>query len=110
MGLYMTKRQLRTKQGLPREAFAITGELENPDTWRLPHHNKNIRRALKGTMDIERTVDWDQVAGAVSRLSPLNPGKRVPASPEEVLGAALHLAAHYRKANKPLPDILAALA
>lgn len=106
----MAKETIRIKNGLPREAFAIAGEPEEPETWRLPHHKKNIRRALKGAMDIEPTVDWNQVAAAVSRLSPLNPGKRVPASPEEILGAALHLAAHYRKANKPLPDILAALA
>ncbi|MBM4447878.1 MAG: hypothetical protein FJ015_01395 [Chloroflexi bacterium] len=106
----MARRTVRIKDSLPREAFAITGEPEKPETWRLPHHKKSIRRALRGTMDIELTVDWSQVVEAVSRLSPLNPGKRVPASPEEILGAALHLAGHYRKANRPLPDILAALA
>lgn len=105
----MTKRQLKIRESLPREAFAIVGDMENPDTWRLPHHKKSIKRALKGAMDIERTVDWKQVAEAVSRLSPLNPGRRLPASPEEILEAANHLAAHYRKADKPLPDILAAL-
>ncbi len=106
----MTKRTMRIKNGLPREAFAIAGEPGNPETWRLPHHKKSIRRALKGAMDIEQTVDWNQATEAVSRLSPLNPGKRVPASPEEILGAAIHLAGHYRRADKPLPDILAALA
>ncbi|MFC2005995.1 hypothetical protein ACFLVG_03445 [Chloroflexota bacterium] len=35
--------------------------------------------------------------------------KRVDASPEQILQAAKHLAAHYRKADKPLPDTLAAL-
>ena len=105
----MTKRTARTKEGLPREAFAIAGDPENPDTWRLPHHKRSIGRALKGVLDIERTVDWDQAATAASALSPLNMSRRVPASPEEILEAAIHLAEHYRKGNRPLPDILAAL-
>ncbi len=99
----------RTKEGLPREAFAIVGDVGNPDTWHLPHHKRNIGRALKGLLDIEQTVDWSQAADAANALSPLSPGKRVRVSPEEILGAALHLAEHYRKGNKPLPDILAAL-
>jgi len=105
----MAKRTKRTKRDLPREAFAIVGDADNPDTWRLPHHKRSIIRALKGDLDIERTVDWSQVAAAASAPSPLNMGKRVPASPEEILGAAIHLAGHYRKGNKSLPDILAAL-
>jgi len=105
----MAKRKARTKNSLPCEAFALVGNPENPETWRLPHHKKNITRALKGLLDIERTVDWSQVAVAVGALSPLNPGKRVPASPEEILQAAIHLAEHHRKGNRPLPDILAAL-
>ncbi len=105
----MTKRTARTKEGLPRQAFAIVGNAENPDTWHLPHHKKNIGRALKGVLDIEQTVDWSQAAVAVSALSPIYPGKRVRVSPEEVLEAAAHLAEHYRKGNRPLPDILAAL-
>jgi len=67
----MAKRMMRLKNGLPREAFAIAGEPENPDTWHLPHHKKSILRALKGAMDMEQTVDWTQVTEAVSRLSPL---------------------------------------
>jgi hypothetical protein len=105
----MAKRTVCTKDGLPREAFAIAGEPEDPATWRLPHHRKSIWRALQGAADIERTVDWNQVAAAVGRLSPLNPAERIAASPEEILGAAAHLAAHYRRGNKPLPNILAAL-
>ena len=105
----MTKRQLKTKDGLPRQAFAIVGNAENPDTWHLPHHKKNIGRALKGVLDIEQTIDWNQAASAVSALSTIYPGKRVRASPEEILEAAHHLAEHYRKGNRPLPDILAAL-
>ncbi len=105
----MAKRQLKMREGLPREAFAIVGQPDDPETWRLPHHRRSIIRALKGDLGIERTVDWPQMAVAVGALSPLIPGKRVPASPEEVLQAALHLAEHYRKGNRPLPDILAAL-
>ena len=105
----MTKRTARTKEGLPRQAFAIVGNAENPDTWHLPHHKKSSGRALKGVLDIERTVDWNQAAVAVNALSPIYPGKRVRVSPEEILAAALHLAEHYRKGNKRLPDILAAL-
>lgn len=105
----MAKRTAVTKSGLPREAFAIVGHPDDPETWRLPHHRRSIVRALRGALDIERTVDWPQMEGTVSALSPLIPGKRVPASPEEVLQAALHLAEHYRKGNRPLPDILAAL-
>jgi len=105
----MAKKTARTKESLPRGAFAIAGDAENLDTWRLPHHKRSIGRALKGLLDIEQTVDWDKVEAAVMALSPLNPGKRVCASPEEVLEAAIHLAGHYRKGNKPLPDILAAL-
>jgi len=105
----MAKQIGRTKDGLPREAFAIAGDPENPDTWRLPHHKRSIGRALKGDLDVERTVDWDEAATAASALSPLNRGKRVPVSPEEILEAANHLAGHYRKGNKSLPDILAAL-
>lgn len=105
----MTKRATSTKEGLPRQAFAIVGNVENPDTWHLPHHRKSIGRALKGILDIEQTVDWNQIEAAVSALSPIYPGKRVRVSPEEILEAALHLAGHYRKGNRPLPDILAAL-
>ena len=36
-------------------------------------------------------------------------GRRVNASPGEILSAARHLAEHYRKEGKPLPDTLAAL-
>ena len=105
----MAKQMGRIKDGLPREAFAIAGDPENPDTWRLPHHKRSIGRALKDDLDVERTVDWDEAATAASALSPLNRGKRVPVSPEEILEAANHLAGHYRKGNKSLPDILAAL-
>ena len=105
----MAKKASKVKDGLPRKAFAIAGEPDNPDTWHLPHHKRSICRALKGGFDLESTVDWDKTATAVSALSPLYQNKRVQASPEEILEAANHRAGHYLKANKALPDILAAL-
>jgi len=101
----------QTGVALPKEAFAIVGDPENPDTWRLPHHRRSVLRALRGKLDIEKTVDWDLMGGAVRALSPGgNRRREMTASPEEVLAAAGHLAEHYRKAGRPLPDILAALA
>ena len=99
-----------TEDGLPKEAFAIVGDPEDPETWKLPHHKKSISRALRGRLDIEKTVDWDRMPAAVAALSPRGyRGRRVEASPGEILQAAKHLAAHYRKAEKSLPDTLAAL-
>jgi len=101
----------KTNEGLPKEAFAIIGDPSNPETWKLPHHKKTIFRALKGTLDLEKTVDWEWIPAAVAALSPRGyRGQRVDASPEEILLAAKHLAEHYRKVGKPLPDTLAALA
>jgi hypothetical protein len=100
----------KTKEGLPKEAFAIVGDAENPETWKLPHHQRSILRALRGKLDIEKTVDWERMPAAVAALSPGGyRGQRVDASPEQILEAAKHLATHYRKAGKPLPDTLAAL-
>lgn len=100
----------KTEEGLPKEAFAIVGDPEDPQTWKLPHHRKSIFRALNGRLDIEKTVDWERVPAAVAALSRGGyRGQRVEASPEDILKAAKHLAGHYRKADKPLPDTLAAL-
>jgi len=100
----------KTKEGLPKEAFAIVGDPDEPETWKLPHHKKSIFRALQGKLNIEKTVDWERMPAAVAALSPGGyRGQRVDASPEEILKAARHLANHYREADKPLPDILAAL-
>ena len=99
-----------TKEGLPKEAFAVVGDAEDPESWKLPHHKRSIFRALRGKLDIEKTVDWERMSAAVAALSPGGyRGQRVDASPEEILKAAGHLASHYRKADKPLPDTLAAL-
>ncbi len=100
----------KTKEGLPRQAFAIVGDPDDPETWKLPHHKKSIFRALQGKLGIERTVDWDRMSAAVAALSPGGyRGQRVEASPEDILQAAQHLPNHYRKAGLPLPDTLAAL-
>ncbi len=99
-----------TKEGLPKEAFAIVGDPGDPGTWKLPHHKRSIFRALQGKLDIEKTVDWERMPAAVAALSPRGyRGQRVDASPEQILQAAKHLADHYRREDKPLPDILAAL-
>ena len=100
----------KTKEGLPEEAFAIVGDPEDPETWKLPHHQKSITRVLRGKLDIEKTVDWERMPAAVAALSPRGyRGQRVDASPGQILQAAKHLSGHYRKAGKPLPDTLAAL-
>ena len=100
----------KTKEGLPEEAFAIVGDPEAPETWKLPHHKSSILRARRRKINIERTVDWERMPAAVAALSPGGYlGQRVEASPEEILQAAEHLANHYRKADKPLPDTLAVL-
>ena len=100
----------KTKEDLPKEAFAIVSDPEDPESWKLPHHKKSIFRALQGKLDIEKTVDWDRMPAAVAALSPKGyRGQRVEASSEEILEAAKHLAEHYRKADRLLPDTLAAL-
>lgn len=101
----------KTKEGLLEEAFAIAGTPDNPGTWKLPHHKKGIFRALRGKLDIEKTVDWELMSVAVTALSlGGHRRRRIEASPGEILEAARHLANHYRNAGKPLPDTLAALA
>ena len=99
-----------TRDELPEEAFAIVGNSANPETWKLPHHKKSIIKALRGKIDIEKTVDWEFMSFAVAALSRRSrPEERVDAAPHQILQAAQHLAAHYREAREPLPDILAAL-
>jgi len=99
-----------TKEGLPKEAFAIVGDPDKPETWKLPHHTREIFRALKGRIDIEKTVDWDRMPAAVAALSRGGyRGERVQADPEDIISAARHLARHYQKADKPIPDTLGVL-
>ena len=98
----------KTKEGLPWQAFAIVGDKDDPETWKLPHHTKAIFRAIKGKIGLERTVDWDRMPAAVAALSPGGyRGKRVEATENDIIAAARHLAAHYHKAKKSVPDTLA---
>jgi hypothetical protein len=100
----------KTKEGLPKEAFAIVGDPQDSETWKLPHHTKAIMRALRGRLDIEKTVDWDRMPAAVAALSRGGyRGERVQASAEDIIKAARHLARHYEAAGKPIPDTLGAL-
>ena len=100
----------KTREGLPGEAFAIVGDPEDPSTCKLPHHSRAIFRALQGRLDIETTVDWDRMPAAVAALSRGGyRGERVQASEEQVIKAARHLARHYEKAEKSVPDTLGAL-
>jgi len=100
----------KTKEGLPREAFAIFGDPEDPSTWKLPHHTRAIVRALQGRLDIESTVDWDRMPAAVAALSRGGyRGERVRAPEEDIIKAARHLARHYEKAGKSVPDTLGVL-
>jgi hypothetical protein len=99
-----------TKEGLPKEAFAIVGDPQDPETWKLPHHTRAIFRYLQGRIDLEKTVDWDRMPAAVAALSRGGyRGERVQASAEDIIQAARHLARHYEKAGKPVPDTLGAL-
>jgi len=99
----------KTKEGLPKEAFAIVEDPDKPETWKLPHHTKAILRA-RGRLDIEKTVDWDRMPAAVAALSRGGyRGERVQADAEDMIKAARHLANHYAAANKPVPDTLGAI-
>ena len=100
----------KTKEGLPKEAFAIVGDPQDPETWKLPHHTKEIARATKGRLDIEKTVDWERMPAAVAALSRGGyRGERVQASEEDIIKAARHLAHHYQAAGNSVPDTLGAL-
>ena len=106
-----------TKDGLPATAYAIVGDPQSPGAWMLPHHTKAILRPLIGKVDeerlalhFERTVDWSLLPVCVAALSRYGyQGKRVKASPEEIIHAARHLAEHYRYAGLSVPDNLGAL-
>lgn len=108
----------QTKEGFPwadrcQQAFAIVGDQADPETWKLPHHTKAIFKAIKGKIGHYRTTDWDRMPAAVAALSraghPSQSEGRVQASDNEIIEAARHLATHYQKADKPVPDTLAVL-
>ena len=81
-----------TKEGLPKEAFAIVGDPDDPETWKLPHHTRAIFRSLQSRLDIKKpvlersegTVDWDRMPAAVAALSRGGyRGERVQADPRK---------------------------
>ena len=95
---------------MPRNGYAITGDPADPGTWKLPHHKRSITRSHKKGINIEETVDWELMVTAVAALSVKSIREsRVSASPGDILEAARHLADHYIRAGKLLPDILAVL-
>ena len=98
------------KDGLPWQAFALVGDKDNPLTWKLPHHTRQVYRAIKGKIGYEHTVDWQNMPLMVAFLSRQGlDGQRVQADESQIMAAAKHLASHYIKAEKPLPDALAIL-
>ncbi len=98
------------KDGLPHNAFAIALDLNDPDSWLLPHHTPAIKKSQKGKTGDEQTVDWDRIFEAVQLISHQGvEGKRIVVSEDAVLYAARHLADHFVKAGRPLPDALAVL-
>jgi hypothetical protein len=98
------------QDGLPRQAFAIVEDPDLPGTWQLSHHTKLVKRAVVGKIGYEHTVDWQLLEKSVLSLSRQGiDGKRVVASPHLIIDAARHLAAHYRKAGRQIPDALCIL-
>lgn len=76
-------------------------------TKRLAKAEKEARRIAPGA---NQESDWNDIERQVRSLSRYgDEGIRIPRSPEETLAEAGRLAAIYRKADKPLPDTLAAL-
>ena len=74
----------KTKEDLPWQAFAIVGDKGDPDTWKLPHHNTTIFRAIKGKIGFERTVDWELMPAAVAALSREATGARESRHPRAI--------------------------
>ena len=98
------------KDGLPWQGFAIVPDKECPDGWRLPHHTKEVKRAAQGKVGYEHTVDWLLLHKSVILLSLFgDEGRRVTADPELIIQAARHLAGHFRKAGRQIPNALCVL-
>ena len=99
------------KDGLPFQGFAFVGDRERPDTWLLPHHTKAVKKAAAGKIGYEHTVDWEAMTHCTLLLSRQGvEGQRVIAEePGQIIAAARHLAGHYRKAGRQIPDALCVL-
>jgi len=98
------------QNGLPWQGFAIVPDKEDPQGWQLPHHTREVKRAVLGKVGYEHTVDWlllEKAALLLSRFG--DEGRRVSADPELIIQAARHLAAHYRKAGRQIPPSLCVL-
>ena len=98
------------KDGLPWQGFAIVPDKQDPAGWQLPHHTREVKRAAIGKVGYEHTVDWLLLEKAVLLLSRFgDEGKRVTADPELIIQGARHLAGHYKKAGRCVPDALCVL-
>ena len=85
---------------LTKAAYAIVGDPDDPTTWLLPHHAKAV--VEKGRL--RHSVNWalaDTAAAALS-LQGID-GKRVAATPQQIIDAARHLAAHYVERGRTIP-------
>lgn len=87
-----------------QQYFAITGSASDPDTWKLPHHTGG-----QGDRPHDQlAVDWGRVeAAAVAAESGQFRGNNLGATMAQRKTAARHLASHYRKAKKTVPEGLA---
>ena len=95
---------------LPYQAYAIVPDPNKLLGWQLPHHTKLVRRAVAGKIGYEHTIDWQQLELCVQLVSRAGAdGRRVQADPGDIIRGARHLASHYIKAGKPVPDALAVL-
>ncbi|MDZ4247364.1 MAG: hypothetical protein U1D67_09635 [Dehalococcoidia bacterium] len=97
------------KDGLPMQAFAVIGVKHDNRTWELPHHSLSVLKDHRRGFSLEKSVDWEFMEIAVSRMA-LGDYRYDPlvVLPEAKIEAARHMAAHYRAAGKPVPDILQA--
>ena len=98
------------KDGMPCQAFALVPEKEDPAGWQLPHHTKEVKQAAQGKVGYEHTVDWLLLEKSVLLLSRFgDEGRRVTADPELIIQAARHLAGHFRKGGRQIPNALCVL-
>jgi hypothetical protein len=98
------------KDGLPWQAFAIVPDKEDAAGWQLPHHSKEVKRAIAGKVGTEHPVDWMLLEKAALLLSRFgDEGRRVNADPELIIQAARHLAGHFRKGGRQIPNALCVL-
>lgn len=84
-----------------QQYFAIRGKASDPETWKLPHHTGGQGDRAHD----ELAVDWGRVGAALVAVeSGQFRGQRLGATMAERKRAGRHLAAHYRKAKKDVPE------